>query len=57
VVLTDSHGILQMASPVLHSDLAVVVHLAPARRISDTELEELAAGLSEVADAAQEPPG
>jgi DNA-binding IclR family transcriptional regulator len=57
VLLTDSLGVLQMASPVRHSNLAVVVHLPPARRVSDAELGQLAAGLSEVAAAAEEPPG
>lgn len=57
LLLTDSHGVLQIASPVRHSKLAVVVHLSPARRVSDAELEELTGGLSEVSAAAEDPPG
>lgn len=57
VLVTDPQGVLQMAAPVLHSDLAVVVHLPPARHVSDRELDQLAAGLSEVVVAAEKPPG
>jgi DNA-binding IclR family transcriptional regulator len=57
VLLTDSHGVVQIALPIRLSNLGVVVHLPPGRHVSDAELGELAVGLSEVAAAGGEQPG